>query len=218
MGGGFTSWGLAVPGNHGSGGHPVEDRMSAPRWGGKAVVQVDMKQGQLVRSHVPTVRSGCERVERGPAAVPGVAVPKRVPSGWSGPDRREHGISDLGTPMFAAPALMVVAAVAILQGYYWLHLFPEPSFRSTSSMLFVVCVVPATVLLTRHVHGPRWIPAGRVARAAAMVVLVLGSVAAFHHTPMLDRVLGVVSLVLAASLVSLVAASERRRQSPTRTD
>jgi 4-hydroxybenzoate polyprenyltransferase len=81
-----------------------------------------------------------------------------------------------------------------------------------------VGVVPATVLLTRHVRGPRWIPAGRVARAGALVVLVLGSVATFHHAAILDRVLGVVSLLLAASLVSLVAASERRRQSATRTD
>jgi hypothetical protein len=51
-----------------------------------------------------------------------------------------------------------------------------------------------------------------------VVVLVLGSVATFHHLAILDRVLGVVSLVLAASLVSLAAASEHRRQSPTRTD
>ena len=119
--------------------------------------------------------------------------------------------------MFAAPALMVVAALAVVEGYNWLHLFPDASFRSTS-LLFVVCVVPATVLLTRHVHGPRWIPVDQAARAGALVVLVLGSVATFHHLAILDRVLGVVSLLLAASLVSLVAASERRRQSPTRTD
>jgi len=119
--------------------------------------------------------------------------------------------------MFAAPGLMVVAALAVLEGYSWLHLFPGTSYRSTS-LLFVVCVVPVTVLLTRHVQGPRWIPAGRVARAGAAVVLVLGSAAAVHHLAILDRALGVVSLVLAASLVSLAATSERRRQSPTHTD
>ena len=119
--------------------------------------------------------------------------------------------------MFAAPALMVVAAWAVVEGYNWLHLFPDASFRSTS-LLFVACVVPATVLLTRHVHGPRWIPVDQAARAGAVVVLVLGSVATFHHLAILDRALGVVSLLLAASLVSLAATSERRRQSPTGTD
>jgi hypothetical protein len=168
-----------------------------------------------VRIQVPTVRPGSDSVERGSTAALG--VPARAPLSGSGPDRSEQAVSGLETPMFAAPALMVVAAVAVLEGYNWLHLFPETSLRSTS-LLFVVCVVPATVLLTRHVQGPRWIPADRVARAGAVVVLVLGSIAAFHHTAILDRVLGVVSLLLAASLVSLVAASERRRQSPTRTD
>jgi hypothetical protein len=84
--------------------------------------------------------------------------------------------------------------------------------------MFAVCVVPATVALTRHTEGRPAVWARRVALVCAVVVLVLGLVVAFEPLAHLGRVLGATSLVLAASLLFLVVASERDRQPPTRTD
>jgi hypothetical protein len=197
MGGGFTSWGLAVPGSRGSGGHPVEDRVSAPPTWWKAEAQVDEQFGEAIRSGTLGVRHGDGRV---------------VPSD-SGPRARARNADrDPGLPLFAAPGLVLLAALAIFAGYRWLNLFPNRSLQPTS-LLFALAVAPATFALTRHVHAPQ-VPGTRVvARACAGTVLVLGLTVAVDHIALLSRVLGVTSLVLAVALVSLVVASERHRRS-----
>ncbi|HEY4929418.1 MAG TPA: hypothetical protein VIH95_09745 [Acidimicrobiales bacterium] len=114
---------------------------------------------------------------------------------------------------FAAPGLILVAAVAIFEGYRWLHLVPDGLLRPTS-VAFTLSVVPVTVALTRHVDAPTaaW------ARITAVVVLVLSLVVAIGHVTAISRVLGVTSLFLAGTLVFLVVASERHRQPPASTD
>src|SRR5271155_2013195 len=49
------------------------------------------------------------------------------------------------------------------------HLFPNGSLRPTS-VIFALCVVPATVALTRHVDGQPAVWARRVALVTAAVV------------------------------------------------
>jgi hypothetical protein len=116
-------------------------------------------------------------------------------------------------PLFAAPGLILFAAVAIFEGYRWLHLVPDGLLRPTS-VAFTLSVVPVTVALTRHVDAPTaaW------ARIAAVVILVLGLVVAIGHVTAISRVLGVTSLFLAGTLVFLVVASERHRHPPASTD
>ena len=107
--------------------------------------------------------------------------------------------------------------MAIFEGYHWLHLFPNGSLRPTS-LIFALLVVPATAALTRHADGRPEVWARGVALVAATMVLVLGLVVTLDRFAELSRVLGVISLVLAASLVFLVVASERGRRPLTRTD
>jgi chromate transport protein ChrA len=79
-------------------------------------------------------------------------------------------------------------------------------------------VGPATFVLTRHLTASRWPWARLVARVSASVVVILGLVTLFDHTRPVTRVLGLTSLVLAASIVILVVASERRRPLPDLSD
>lgn len=114
------------------------------------------------------------------------------------------------TPLFAAPFLILVAAMAIFEGYHWLQLFPKESLRPTS-LIFALLVAPATFALTRHLPAPRLPWARRVARASSTVLPILAVVLAVQQVTAVSRVLGVASLVLALSLVVLVVDSERRR-------
>jgi hypothetical protein len=153
------------------------------------------------RSAVPTLTAHpAVLAERGPRSRPTEA--------------REEPCGDVSVePLFAAPGLILVAAVAIFEGYHWLHLVPDGLLRPTS-VAFTLSVVPATVALTRHVDAPAvvW------ARIAAVAILVLGLVVAIGHVTAIGRVLGVTSLFLAGTLVFLVVASERHRPPPARTD
>ena len=117
------------------------------------------------------------------------------------------------TPRFAAPGLVLTAALAIVTGYHWLHLFPSGSF-GPGAFLFALCAAPATFALTRHLDAPQ-VPGARiVARVSAGLGLILGLVVVVDHNSPLRRVLGVTSLILAVALVSLAFASERRRLPP----
>jgi hypothetical protein len=113
-------------------------------------------------------------------------------------------------PPFAAPGMVLVAALSIATGYHWLHVLPDGSFRPTA-LLFALTAPPATFTLTRHVDA-RHVPGPRiVARLSAGMGLVLGLMVALDHNSTLSRVLGVTSLVLAVALAYLAFASERRR-------
>ena len=129
----------------------------------------------------------------------------------------DHGTAAWTPPSFAAPALVLVAALAIIVGYHWLHLIPNGPLRPTS-IPFALVVAPATFALTRHVDAWRWGPARMVARVTAVLVLVLGLFLAGDRTTPFSRVLGATSLVLALSLLVLVIASELHRGSSSRSD
>lgn len=120
-------------------------------------------------------------------------------------------------PQFAAPGLVLVAALAIYTGYHCLHLFPSGSSRLTA-LLFALFAAPGTLALTRHVDAPQ-VPGARiVARISAGMGLILGLMVAVDHNSPFSRVLGVTSLVLAVALVSLAFASEHRQLPPAHND
>ncbi len=120
-----------------------------------------------------------------------------------------------GVARFAAPGLVLVGAIAIFEGYQWLHLFPSGPLWLVS-LLIALVVAPATFSLTHFASAPRWPWVRRLARASALFVLVLGIVVAIVHPTLLANALGVISLVLSGSVLSLAVASEYHRDRPDR--
>jgi hypothetical protein len=111
-------------------------------------------------------------------------------------------------PPFAVPGLVLLAAVAIIEGYQWLRIIPGGSLRP-SGLLFAVAVVPATWWLTGHGIG-RWMaPLRRVALAGAGAVPVLGLFVLAGHGTALHQCLGAASLLLAVAVLAIAAVSER---------
>ena len=141
------------------------------------------------------------------------AVPRARPVSSAG----QQGTAAYAPPSFAAPALVLVAALATILGYHSLHLIPNGPLWPTS-IPFALIVAPATFGLTWHVDEWRWVSARMVARVSSVLVLVLGLFVAGDQTMVLSRVLGATSLVLALSLMVLVVASEHNRGSSTRID
>ncbi len=112
----------------------------------------------------------------------------------------------------AAPGLIVLATVAILEGYRWLDLMRLASPRPTM-VAYVVLVVPAAFVLTRTRRTGRSGPAARLAvRAGAVAVVVLGIVALVTDGTRAERLLGVASLGVAGACLVLVWSTERRRR------
>ena len=157
------------------------------------------------RAYGPTV----PHLTAHPAVHPAVLADERPRA------RRADGPTDVEehrepAPMFAAPLLILVAATAIFEGYHWLQPFPKESLRP-ASLIFALLVAPATFALTRHMSVPRIPWVRQVARISSTALPVLAVVLAVHQATAVSRVLGVASLVLAASLVTLVVDSERHR-------
>jgi len=115
--------------------------------------------------------------------------------------------SGVGTPVFAAPGLVLVATLAIFEGYHWLHLIPDGPVRPTAVVLALV-VVPATFALTQRISGPGTGLVRLLARGCAVLLPMLWVVLLFVHDDLVSGMLGVVSLALALSLVALAVLSE----------
>ena len=117
---------------------------------------------------------------------------------------------DLRHNPLAAPALVLLAAGAIYSGYQWLHLLPEGSPFIVD--LLIVASLPVAIRLTRHVSGRQ----GQILRASAvacgvLIVVLTLLVLAVGGSPW-SPILGAASLVLAVSLLLLVAVGERRKR------
>ena len=115
--------------------------------------------------------------------------------------------SGFGTPVLAAPGLVLMATLAIFEGYHWLDLIPNGPVRPTA-VLLALLVVPATFGLTRRISGPGTGLARTVARACAVLVPALCVVLLIVHNDVLAGVLGVGSLALALALGALAVLSE----------
>ncbi len=129
------------------------------------------------------------------------------------PDSRDDQF--LASPLFAAPALVLLAAVAIFEGYQWLHLIPDGSLRP-SGMLFALVVVPIAYGLASLGSVGHTAALRRALVASAAVIPVLGTIVLVDHSVVCGRVLGVSSLVLATVAVALVVVSERDHRNRSR--
>jgi len=165
------------------------------------------------RSDVLTVNDGYRG--SGPADTTGRA--DTVARTWPAAVGSEQGARAHTPPSFAAPALVLVAALAIILGYTCLHLMPDGRFWPTS-LPFALVLAPATCALTWRPDEWRWGPVRSVIRVDSVLVLVLGLFAAGDRTALLNRVLGATSLFLAVSLMVLVVASEHHTGSSPRID
>jgi hypothetical protein len=112
-----------------------------------------------------------------------------------------------GTPPFAAPGLVLLAALAIYEGYHWLNLIPNVPVRPTAVVLALV-IVPATYGLTRRVTGPGTPVLRIVARSCADLLPIVWIVSLIVHDTVVSGLLGGISLILAIALVALAAVSE----------
>ena len=104
------------------------------------------------------------------------------------------------------PGLVLLAAASIFEGYQWLHLIPGGSLRP-SGLFFAVAVLPAAYGLTRYRSAARR-ALRRVVLACSAAIPLLALVAVIVPPTSWTRILGVVSLVLAASALILAVASE----------
>jgi len=110
-------------------------------------------------------------------------------------------------PAFVQPVLVLVAALAIFEGYHWLNLIPTGSPRPTE-VIFLAAVVPLTTGLTRRLEGAAPRSLCLTARLASVVLLFLGIPELIVSDVVLTRALGVTSLLLAGVLVALAVVAE----------
>ena len=109
-------------------------------------------------------------------------------------------------PQFVVPGLVLLAAASIFEGYQWLHLIPGGSLRP-SGLFFAVAVLPAAYGLVRYRSTARR-ALRRVVLSCSAAIPLLALVAVIVPPTSWTRILGVVSLVLAASALILAVASE----------
>jgi hypothetical protein len=137
------------------------------------------------------------------------AEPSRPPAGPSGAAPTATARPGAG---LTAPALIILATVAILEGYRWLDLIRLSPPRPTM-VLYVVLVAPAVFVLTRRRRPSRTMAVARVvARVAAVAVVACGVLAALSGWAVADRLLGGASLVVAGAALVLVWRAELRRR------
>ena len=115
---------------------------------------------------------------------------------------------DQGNPLFTVPALVLLAALAIFEGYRCLQIIPGGSLRPPG-LVFALAVVPATLGLTRHTAPGRAAALRWLALGCSAAVPLLSLIVLIGHSTAWARVLGVASLGLAASLLALAALCER---------
>jgi len=138
-------------------------------------------------------------------------VVERVP-----PAAVTHSRADRGgtRPLLTVPGLVMLATVAIFEGYQWLHLIPGESLHP-SGLLFAVVSLPATYWLTRCGNPGHTVVLRRTTRACAAAIPVLGLIVLIGYPTPWARALGLVPLALAASALGLAVASERADSSPS---
>jgi hypothetical protein len=165
--------------------------------------------GDLVADWSPADGDGTTELRRRSTA----GGPARGPSA---PDTNTRRVVTT-TPVFAAPGLVLLATIAIYEGYHWLRLIPNGAWRPTGLVLVVV-VVPATYALTRRVAGAGTGCLRTAARAGAVLLPALWILLLTVHSDVVGDVLGTVSLALALALVALAVLAEAGGRQRAATD
>lgn len=107
------------------------------------------------------------------------------------------GSIPVSPPLLAAPGLVAVAAMSIMEGYRWLNVIPAHSLHP-SAYIYVALAVPLLVACTRPQPDR---PRGWVRRAAVAASLALGFAALAEtviNRPWSARAFGVCDLAVAA--------------------
>lgn len=111
-------------------------------------------------------------------------------------------------PGFVSPALALLAAVSILQGYTLLNVVPAGGWQ-TSAILFAAVTFPLSVLLTRpRGGGPRTIAEKAVASSAALVAVMTVTALVIDRRSV-THLLGVSDLMFALVALGAVVVNER---------
>jgi hypothetical protein len=154
--------------------------------------------------------------DRGRWVVPRLDAGAMAVAEWDPPVVGVHpGIGPRPThPLLIVPGLVLLAAVSILEGYRWLHLLPDGSLLPTG-LLFTLVALPATYWLTRYRSTGLTNVLRRVARICSTSVPVLGLAILIGSAAPWAQLLGITSLVLAASALGLAVATEHGDHSPS---
>jgi hypothetical protein len=172
----------------------------------------------LLLDRPPVSAARCAR----PARVPVVSLSTPAPEPMAEDDRARRAVGL--DSVYRAPALALVAAVSILEGYKWLGVIPADRsplsnlvFGRAGAAVFAGLIVAAAALLARPGNQQRrsstqrlvLLTTGAVAGATVVFVAVHGSFA--------SGLLGAADLALAAVVLGSLAAAERRRRRADRT-
>jgi hypothetical protein len=111
-------------------------------------------------------------------------------------------------PKLVAPVLVLVATLAIFEGYAWLNVFPRDRINATA-ISFAVLLLPITVVVTRHPRGGHRGPVQRVLVGAAIALLGVTLIALVLNRPTTELVLGAVDLAVAVAALSVALPGER---------
>jgi hypothetical protein len=115
-------------------------------------------------------------------------------------------------PPIASPALVLVAAASILEGYRWLKVIPAGGWQP-SELVFVVLAVPVAMILTRSRRDGRRAAsaaaAAKMVTVTAMALLVVTVLALFVDRPSLALLTGIADLLFAVAALAAVLVNER---------
>jgi hypothetical protein len=115
-----------------------------------------------------------------------------------------------GAQAFVAPALVLLAAVSILQGYQWLHVVPTEGWRPPA-LVSVALILPLALFLTHPTGGAHRSPTQWLVGCSAWLLLAASlAVDVFDRPPVMD-LLGGTDLVVAGTALAAVASLERKR-------
>ena len=141
----------------------------------------------------------------------GLQVGDSVPSSsrMPGPEPAARGDDpDRTAPALASPGLIVLAALAVLEGYRQLHLSPSPQW-DPSGYLFAVLAPLAAVALTQTRRGVPRTPALKAVVGAAVVLGAATPGLLVSNRPLAGVLLGAGDLVTAVLILGAVLAAER---------
>jgi len=135
-------------------------------------------------------------------------TPPSVAGPGSSPDRRRTASPD---SVFRGPALAVLAAWSVLEGYRWIGVIAAGGSRPWAVIFAVVAVIGA-VALTRTDGRSVRTGVQRLVVAAAGAVVLATAIALWNHGGWSTLVLGIVDLLLASTALLALLAGERSRR------
>jgi hypothetical protein len=115
---------------------------------------------------------------------------------------------------------VLVAAVAILEGYRWLNVLPSVGWRP-SAIVFTSLAVPLAMVVTRGHRGEPGGPGGqrwpaRAVTGAALLVVPLTVITLIHPQAPIAQLMGSTDLLFAVAALVAVLINERTTHSSRR--